>query len=127
MARTQYGPAADYRVSFEEGLLPATTTGEVRVYPRWSASIWDPVARAVCVELPGEKVSPQWPTVPDVPIHRSSASRIPYVRLREIPEPTRTFFADNIRYSTVPGISEDPFPMDCAYAWDWEDFLNGYR
>ncbi len=123
IVRTRGGAAADYRVLLGDELLPDTMTGEVRDYPRWSASIWDLVARAVCVD----EALPQRPTVPDVPIHRSSESNIPYVRLREIPEPARTFFAENIRYPTVPGIREDPFPRDCAYAWDWEDFLNGHR
>ncbi len=122
IARTGGGAAADYRASFEEDLLPDAMTGEVREYPRWSASIWDLVARSVCAALSGGEGLPPRPTVPNVPIHRSSASDISYVRLREIPEPARTFFADNIRHSTVPRILEDPLPMDCAFAWDWEDF-----
>lgn len=127
IARTGGGAAADYRVSFEEDLLPDAMTGEVREYPRRSASIWDLVARSVCAGLSGGEALPPRPTVPNVPVHRSSASNIPYVRLREIPEPARTFFADNIWHSTRPRILEDPHPDDCAFAWDWEDFLSGRR
>lgn len=127
IGRTRSGASADYRVRFGEELLPDTMSGEVRDYPRWSASIWDLVARALCVALSGEEALPKRPTAPDVPIHRSSKSDVPYVRLREIPEPARTFFAHNIRYSTCPVVSEEPDPLGCAYAWDWESFLNGYR
>lgn len=77
IARTSSGATADYRVSLGDERLPATLTGEVRDYSRWSASIRDLVARAVCVGLSGDEALPQRPTVPELPIHRSSASNIP--------------------------------------------------
>ena len=58
-------------------------------------------------------------------MHESDGLR--YVRMREIPEPARTFFQKNMAYSTRPLIEDDAQPMDCAYAWDWLDFLAGAR
>lgn len=128
IGRIRNGASANYEVSFEETLLPdAVMSGEVLDYPRWSASIWDLVARALCVALSGEERLPVRPTVPNVPIYRSEAGGVAYLRLRDIPEPARTFFIHHIRYETRPIVTEVPDPLDCAHLWEWEGFLNGGR
>lgn len=117
---------ADYSIDMEEELLEDVHTGELKGYPRWSASIWDLVARAIAVGLTGREALPDRPVLPEVPVHRTPDG-LSYVRLREIPEPARTFFARNIGRSTRPIVTEDPEPLDCAYSWDWTDFLSGAR
>ena len=84
------------------------------------------MARAIAVALTGQEVLPERPVRPEMPIHRTPDG-LSYVRLREIPEPALTFFARNIAHSTGPILSEDPEPLDCAYSWDWQDFLSGAR
>lgn len=127
IGRVRSGAHADYQVTLEEGLLgDVGDIAHVRDYPRWSASVWDLVARAIASALNGgrEELPPR-PLLPVVPVHESGTVR--YVRIREIPEPAQTFFWRNIANSTRPDIEEDPNPMDCAYAEDWEDFLRGRR
>lgn len=94
-------------------------------YPRFASTIWDLVARAVAVALTGKEELLPRPQQLDVPIH--AAGNTTYVRLREIPEPARSLFKNRIAFSTRPLIEEDPQPMDCAYSWDWRDFLAGGR
>ncbi|CAM2191235.1 conserved protein of unknown function [Paraburkholderia kururiensis] len=128
IGRIKNGAHADYEVRLEEGSLgDVGDEAVVREYPRWSASVWDLVARCIAASLNGgQEGLPQRPSSPDVPMHtRSDGLR--YVRLREIPEPARTVFRRHIEYSTRPAIADDPEPMDCAYAWDWDDFLRGRR
>lgn len=45
------------------------------------------------------------------------------VRLADIPEPHRTAFANTLRGSACPAIEGE---ADCAYAWDWHDWLAGW-
>jgi len=127
VGRIRDGACADYAVSLGETPLPETLSGEVREYPRWSASVWDLVARALCVALSGEEALPKRPTVPDVPIHRSNVPGAAYVRLPEIPEPARTAFWNHIRYQTRPIVSDVPDRMQCAHLWEWQRFLSGGR
>lgn len=94
-------------------------------YPRYGASIWDLVARGIAVALTGREELPRRPTVPDVPIHH--VGKVPYVRKSEIPEPARTFFWRSMENSSRPLIESDADPENCAYLWDWEDFLDGRR
>lgn len=94
-------------------------------YPRYAASIWDLVARGIAVVLTGKEELPRRPTVPDVPIHH--VGKVPYVRKSEIPEPARTFFWRSMENSSRPLIESDADPENCAYHWDWEDFLDGRR
>ena len=127
IGRVRSGTHADYEVRLEES--PLGDVGEnatVREYPRWSASVWDLVASSIGAALSGgrEELPPR-PVLPEVPVHTSDGLR--YVRLREIPEPARMFFQRNIAHSARPVIDDDPEPLDCAYAWDWEDFLCGGR
>ncbi|WMY08646.1 hypothetical protein P3F88_02390 [Paraburkholderia phenoliruptrix] len=127
IGRVRSGALADYEVDLREGLLGAVGgTAHVCDYPRWSATVWDLVARAIASVMNGGKEElPPRPTLPVVPVHTSG--RVRYVRLREIPEPARTFFCRNIANSSRPLIEDDPEPFDCAYAWDSDDFLRGER
>lgn len=93
-----------------------------------SATIWDLVGRGISVALTGREELPERPVLPDVPVHKSDDERpIPYVRFREIPEPARKLFRQNMKLSTCPVIASDPDPTDCAYLWDWVAFLEGRR
>ncbi len=130
IGRIRDGKHADYEVRLTEDLLGGIGVGEIATvaeYPRWSASVWDLVGRCIAASLNGgrEELPPR-PVAPEVPVH-TSLSGTRYVRLREIPEPTRTFFAHNISRSSRPEVSDDPLPLDCAYAHDWQDFLIGRR
>jgi hypothetical protein len=127
IGRVKNGALADYEVGLEEVLLGAVgDTAVVQDYPRWSASVWDLVTRCIAAGLNGgnEELPPR-PVLPEVPVHTSGSTQ--YVRLREIPEPARTFFRRNIANSGRPVIDDDPEPMDCVYAWDWQDFIEGQR
>ena len=127
IGRIKDGAHADYEVRLEEGSLGDVGDGAVvREYPRWSASVWDLVARCIAASLNGGREDlPSRPTLPEVPVHDSGG--LQYVRLREIPEPARTYFQRRIVNSTRPMVSDDPEPMDCAYVWDWAAFLGGRR
>ncbi|ODV42739.1 hypothetical protein AWV79_24265 [Cupriavidus sp. UYMMa02A] len=118
--RARSGARADYEFELGDDLLPDQVwRGCLQDYPRWSATVWDLVARSIAVALTGTEELPPRPTTPLVPVHgRDSGS--PYVLIDEIPEPTRTFFIANLRSSSVPGLNS-------AYVWDWEDFLAGQR
>ncbi|MFL9886173.1 hypothetical protein PQR66_24245 [Paraburkholderia agricolaris] len=125
IGRVKNGALADYKVELHEDVQGEIATAALRDYPRYASTIWDLVARAVAVALTGKEELPPRPRQLDVPIHASDNT--PYVRLREIPEPARSLFEKRIVYSTRPVIEEDPQPMDCAYARDWTDFLDGGR
>nr|WP_081071676.1 hypothetical protein [Burkholderia cepacia] len=127
IGRIKDGKLADYKVYLQEGLLgDVGDVAYVRRYPRWSATVWDLVVRCLSAALNGGKEKlPERPVLPNVPVHTSGTER--YVRLSEIPEPANTFFRRNIAFTTCPVIEEDSEPIDCAYASDWEDFLQGRR
>jgi hypothetical protein len=127
IGRVKNGALADYKARLQEAVIgDVGGTAFVRNYPRWSASVWDLVGRAIAAALTGGKEElPERPISPDVPVHVSDGVR--YVRLREIPEPARAFFERRINGSTCPYIAEEPNPRDCAYAHDWLDFLSGGR
>ncbi len=120
IGRIKDGALADYEVALEERLLGCVgDIAFVRNYPRWSASVWDLIARAIGSALTGGKEQlPPRPSLPQVPVHVIDGMRS--VRLEEIPEPTRTLFAHNLSGSSVPG-------HNLAFAWDWEDFMVGQR
>ncbi|MEX3951075.1 hypothetical protein AB4Y40_25385 [Paraburkholderia sp. EG287B] len=115
------GPLADYRVTLEDAVLGEV--GEcavVRSYPRWAGSVWDLVARGISAALNEDtEALPARPTKPQVTVHTNDAG-FRYVRLDEIPEPTRTFFDRKLAGSGIPD-------HGCAYAHDWFDFLGGHR
>lgn len=123
IGRVRSGPLADYRVEVSEE-PHGTICGSLDDYPRYASTLWDLVARAVAVALTGKEELPPRPQQLDVPV-LTSPGNTPYVRLPEIPEPARSLFRKRMAYSTRPVIEEDPMPMDCAYSWDWLDFLAG--
>ncbi|MFM0152886.1 hypothetical protein PQQ82_09470 [Paraburkholderia sediminicola] len=124
IGRIKSGSLADYKVELSED-PHGKICGSLNDYPRYASTLWDLVARAVAVALTGKEELPPRPQQLDVPIRISGNTS--YVRFREIPEPAQSLFKKRIEYSTRPFIEEDPMPMDCAYAWDWRDFLDGGR
>ncbi|MGF6837892.1 hypothetical protein QF001_001759 [Paraburkholderia youngii] len=128
IARVRDGALADYEVGLKEERFGAVgAIAYVRRYPRWSASVWDLVARCIASALnDGKGRLPPRPVLPEVPVHTSADGRR-YVRIQEIPEPAQTFFLAKNESSGRPCISEDPNPRACAWAHDWQDFLDGYR
>lgn len=74
IARTRSGPHADYRIDLDEENLPSLSA-ELRDYPRWSASVWDLVARAISVALTGREESPTRPTLAVSHHHASPSTR----------------------------------------------------
>lgn len=118
------GSLSDYELELTADDLPAALHGRLRAYPRWSAAIWDLVARALAIALNGRERLPRRPesVLKKVPIHESG--RLRYVRVDDIPEPARSAFERSMSHSTVPVI---PGEERCAYIWDWTDFVNGLR
>ncbi|ANB72638.1 hypothetical protein AYM40_09855 [Paraburkholderia phytofirmans OLGA172] len=128
ISNVKSGALANYEVELHDDILGNIGAASLTGYPRMAASVWDLVARCITVVLSGQEELPPRPQSPDVPIHRSyGGSGIPYVRLREIPEPARTLFQRNLAGSTRPLVEDDPEPMDCAHLSDWTDFLAGWR
>ncbi|MCC8402013.1 hypothetical protein LJ655_08920 [Paraburkholderia sp. MMS20-SJTN17] len=121
IGRVHDGAFADYQATLSEELLGEVgDVALVRGYPRWSASVWDLVARGIAVALNnGAEVLPARPTLPVVQVH-VSGDGVRYVWLGEIPEPAGTFFRHRLYGST------DPQP-GCAYPHDREHFLGGGR
>ncbi|MGF6508259.1 hypothetical protein [Paraburkholderia sp. 32] len=124
IARASDGPTGalgDYRVALSDAILGEV--GEptvVRRYPRWASSVWDLVARCLATALnQGREALPPRPARPEVTVRTNDAG-YRYVRLDEIPEPTRTFFDRKLAGSGIPD-------HGCAFAHDWFDFLNGHR
>jgi len=121
ISRIRDGSHADYKVKLKEGLIgDVGDTVLIRSYPRWSASVFDLVARCLAAALNnGNEALPTRPVLPEVPIHvRDDGAR--YVKLTEIPDPAKTFFERRIDGSSIP------YP-GCAFAHDWDDFLHGSR
>ncbi|CAE6807602.1 hypothetical protein [Paraburkholderia domus] len=125
IGRVKNGALADYKVELLEDVQGEIATATLHDYPRYASTIWDLVARTVAVALTGKEELPPRPQQLDVPVRISGNT--PYVRFREIPEPARSLFKKRMAFSTRPLIDEDPEPMECAYAWDWRDFLDGGR
>ncbi|MDT6960798.1 hypothetical protein QTN24_04755 [Cupriavidus sp. SZY C1] len=125
IGRLELSATPDYAVRLLEDQREHGETRTLHAYPRHVSSVFDLVARALAVALTGTEELPPRPEPISVPIHRSGNTD--YVRLGEIPEPAATLFRKRIEYSGCPVIEEDPTPMDCAYASDWQDFLTGRR
>ncbi len=72
IGRIQNGAHADYEVRLDES--PLGNVGDVatvREYPRWSASMWDLVARCIAAALSsGREELPPRPVLPEVPVHK---------------------------------------------------------
>lgn len=123
IGRIRDGAFADYRVRLEEQSLDGVGDETVVAdYPRWSASVWDLVARCIAAALnQGREDLPPRPMLPMAPVHERDGRR--YVRLREIPEPAQTFFRRCIANSSCPFVEDDDELKGCAYAE--ENFLRG--
>lgn len=117
--RIKDGALADYEIELhDEALDDVGSIAHVRDYPRYSASVWDLVARGIAAALAeGREELPARPIAPEVPIHTNEHGQR-YVRDSEIPEPTRMLFALYSAGSARPA-------RGCAYAHDWLDFLSG--
>lgn len=101
-------------------------TGKLRHYPRWSASIWDLVARSLQRTLRTNSKQQSMGAFPQaiaelVPVLKSGD--IPYVRFQDMPDFVRPHFQKFMGHQTVPIIEEEDDPHGCAYAWDWNNFL----
>ncbi|MEM5329551.1 hypothetical protein VSR34_23585 [Paraburkholderia sp. JHI2823] len=121
IARVRDGALADYEAELKEALIgDVGDTALLRDYPRWSASVFDLVARCLAAALNnGKEELPPRPVLPEVTVH-VRGDGVHYVKLSEIPEPAKTFFEKNLDGSGIPG-------NGCAYAHDWQDFLEGQR
>lgn len=119
--RIRSGVRSDYSVDLFEDVGYRRWSGTVDSYPRWSASVWDLVARSIASALSGSEALPKRPTPVVAPIHRFDG--VSFVRLREIPQPARRHFEQSIQGKTRPVISGVSDP--CACGWDWFDFING--
>lgn len=97
--------------------------GKVHQYARFSASIWDLVARAAIKTLTGDESFPERPDELSVPYHYTDKD-LAYVRLSEIPQPARTVFRRRMSASTRPDIEDG---QETYWAWDWEAFTQGNR
>ena len=125
IGRVKSGLLSTYEVELRDTLVGEPGVGEINDYPRFSAPVFDLVARAICVALTGKEELPPRPAVVSVP--RREADGVAYVRISDIPEPTRTFFLRNIAGSSIPAIRGEQDPRGCAFAWDFDDFLSGQR
>lgn len=118
------GGSPDYKVVLTADDLAEPLHGKVKQYPRWSATVWDLVSRALAVTLSGRERLPRrpQPVRKAVPICKSGQTF--YVRFADIPEPARSAFAKRMEHSTRPVIPGEGW---CAYSWDWHDFIDGCR
>lgn len=114
------GALADYECVLYGDDLPGPVRARVRRYPRWSASVWDLVGRAIAQSLSGQERLPRRPDLVTVPIHADG--NVTFVRMCEIPEPARSAFERRMRGATSPVI---PGEGDCVYSWDWLGFIGG--
>lgn len=113
---------ADYAVQVSaEG--EAYWEGKVLQYARFSASIWDLVARAAMQAITREERIPERAAALDVPYYYSDEGT-PYIRVNDIPQPARAVFKRRMANSTRPGFDED---QENYWAWDWEAFVEGSR
>lgn len=101
-------------------------TGELRNYPRWSASIWDLVARSLQRTLRTSPKQQSMGAFPQavaelVPVFKSGD--ISYVRFQDMPDFVRPHFEKFMDHKTAPLVEEEDDPRGCAYSWDWKSFL----
>jgi len=125
IGRVKSGLLCTYEVELSDTLVGEPGVGEIKDYPRFSAPVFDLVARALCIALTGEEELPPRPAVVSVP--RRKADGVAYIRISDIPEPTRTFFLQNIACSSRPAIRGERGQHACAFARDFDDFLSGQR
>lgn len=121
---------SDYIVVLNEafGRFKEQQAGAVMQYPRFGASVWDLVARALVATLYGSEILPERPATVSsrVPV-RKTPDGLTYVRLTDIPEPARAAFEYNLdsNASACPVIEGEP--REIAYSWDLTSFLSGSR
>lgn len=101
-------------------------TGELKNYPRWSASIWDLVARSLQRTLrtnPKQQSMGAFPqSIADVvPVFKSEG--MSYVRFQDMPDFVRPHFEKFMDHKTAPLVEEEADPRGCAFVWDWHSFL----
>ncbi|MBV8470358.1 MAG: hypothetical protein JOY60_10940 [Burkholderiaceae bacterium] len=107
---------ADYKVAMLATGLGEVSPARVQNYPRWSASIWDLVARAVCISL--NRQESIWPT--DIPVRRKGAYA---VHLSAIVE----HWPDGLgnKRSTIATAHIQMRRRRCSYVARFEDDLMG--
>lgn len=111
---------ANYECLLSADDLPSSILMDIKRYPRWSASVWDLVARAISKALSGQERLPPRPVQIQVPVHTDADTGLQYVRIEDIPEPAKTAFDRRMQGSTAPVM---PGEMDCIYAHDWLRFI----
>jgi hypothetical protein len=79
--------------------------------------VWSLAEHALRVAVFGADLLPAAKPL-DIPIFKCDG--IQYIRIRDIPEPTRTVFDERMSHSTVPIIKG---ASDAVYVWDWLNFL----
>lgn len=119
------GALANYRVRVKETNVEGGKLGEIKDYPRWSASIWYLVFRVIAKAQYGEEQIPERPPLLEVPIRRGDG--FSYVRFADLPEPIRTAFRENLDRAMSGGPPGDGTPGGCAFADDWVRFQAGER
>lgn len=100
--------------------------GELRNYPRWSASIWDLVARSLQRTLrtnPKQQSMGAFPQAMSELVPVLKSGNITYVRFQDMPDFVRPHFQKFMAHQTCPIIEEEDNPCGCAYSWDWQSFL----
>ncbi|WP_324781135.1 hypothetical protein [Thiobacillus sedimenti] len=123
ISNVRWGDATpDYDCVLYADDLPGSIRSTVRRYPRWSATVWDLVGRAIASALSGRERLPRRPDPLNVPICRDG--NVSYVRMSDIPQPARANFDQWMTGSSVPVIEGE---TECAYAWDWLRFIGENR
>lgn len=125
--RTNDGELADYSAAVSSDDLPAELHAELSKYPRNASTVWDLVLRAVSKALTRHERLPKRPEPISRVVPVRKADGCSYIRIRDIPEPGRTMFLKNIAHSTCPLVEEEDDPRDCAYSWDFKNWLAGLR
>ena len=123
----RYGVHLTESGSMEPPSSPSEEHAEIRNYPRWSASIWDLVARALHRGMApasrGYNLGPLPKALIDVVPVRTTADGLTYIRLADIPEFARPHFERFLCGQTCPLIESEPDPAGCAYVHDFHRFL----
>jgi hypothetical protein len=128
IANVSGGEIADYDVHVISDDLEGVRHAVLKRYPRRASSVWDIVLRGICRTLTlHERLPKRPPPLSRIVPVRTPKTGIPYVRMMDIPEPARTAFAGNMARSTRPVIEEEADTLDCAYLWDFRDWLAGAR
>ena len=82
---------------------------------------WSLAEHALRASVFDDDILPPAKTI-ELPVFMSGTT--PYIRIRDIPEPTRSVFDDRMKYSGAPCVAG---ARDAIFEWDWLDFLEGSR